>query len=252
MCYNICSEVQYDVIFMDTKEVFGKMRCLLALFGIASFSSCVIACGGTGRSQSQSSSSHAAADRATVGRSTGTGISPEGSFLGDGDSDNPGDTDGDEVADHDADSDGSTPESKLFHDKDDEAIMSYGHAANAGDERTVTTFVKHFYAAALAENGTAACSTMPPVWGKEVVEDFGRRGTGPGYMYGKTCAEVMSRLFEHFHSQLTGGIVVTSVRVKGDQAYALLGSPTMPASDILLVRNGTTWRVMGIFGGPLP
>jgi hypothetical protein len=59
----------------------------------------------------------------------------------------------------------------------------------------------------------------------------------------KTCAAIMSALFEHSHKQLTAMFAVTDVRVKVNQAIALLGSRTMPASYLHLRREGGMWKV---------
>lgn len=170
------------------------------------------------------------------------------SVMGDGDGDNPGDVDGDNYADGDPDNDSRTSESYRYHDKDDDPFLHYGHPAGAADARAVAAVVKRYYAVAGAGNGTAACSLLSSGLSTSVPEDYGR-GAGPSYLRGgRTCPAVMTTLFHHFHNQLAGPVEVTDVRVKGSQAHAMLGSPTMPAGMLVLAREGRAWRLEELLG----
>jgi hypothetical protein len=230
------------------------MRSVLASLAIALSGVGAVACGGAGKDAGAGSQKDARAT-ATGGASAAippSSISGGRSFPGDGDGDNPadGDGDGDEVADSDRDNDSPTRESGNYHDRDDGDVLNYGHAAGARDARAITTFLERYYAAAVAGDGATACSMIYPALARSVAEDYGRYG--PLYLRGgKTCAAVMALLFEHYHGELAGGITVTGVRVKGEEAYALLGSTTKPASYAILVRGGGAWKMMGLLGGTL-
>jgi hypothetical protein len=52
-------------------------------------------------------------------------------------------------------------------------------------------------------------------------------------------------------AELIGPVAVTGVRVSGSEALALLGSATMPASDIFVRREAAGWKINEVFGGPL-
>lgn len=184
-----------------------------------------------------------------------TKLIPPGQHLrGDGDADNPSDVDGNGDADGngDVDNDNPTPESYRLPDSDDAAIFSYGHAPDADDRRAITTIVKHYYAAATAENGFLACSLLLPSVEQLVPSEYGGGG-GPAYLRGdKTCHGVLSMLFAHLHDQLTEGADVVSVRVAGNEAQVVVSSRKLRASYLTLQRQGDSWRVRGLLGQPLP
>jgi hypothetical protein len=174
------------------------------------------------------------------------------SLLGDGDADNPRDIDGDEHPDNDHDDDSRTSEGYGYHDKDDSLVLGFGHPATAASLQAITAFVKRYYAAAATSDGATACSLLPSSVAHAVPEDYGQ---APGPIYtrgGKTCSAVMSMLFKHFHDQLAAPIQVTGVRVKGNQAEALIGSTTMLASDIMLRREGSNWKVLALLSSTIP
>ena len=79
------------------------------------------------------------------------------------------------------------------------------------------------------------------------------RAPGPTYLRGaKTCTAVMTRLFKYFHAQLAGSIQVIGVRIKGNQAVALLHSRTFPNAEMWLDRRQRKWIVEQMLGGTLP
>jgi hypothetical protein len=174
-------------------------------------------------------------------------------YLNDGDHDRIGDADGDNSHDDDNDAylDHQRDDNGLYHDSDDSLILAYGHAASATEERVIAGIVKRYYAAAAARNGEAACAQFPPIFVKAVPVDYGKFGSS--YLHaGKGCAGVLDLLFRHYRKQLIGGVRITGVRVEGDHATALLGSKTMPASYISLVREAGVWKIVNVLGSPLP
>lgn len=217
----------------------------LALPAIVLLSVGVVACGGAGRRAdpvSQISSSNA----------TATGRSLEG----DGDSDYPGDYDNDNNSnDEDSDTDGYNSYKNNhngYYDNDDNRIRTSGHAASAVDQRAIATLIEHYYAMVTTGDVVRACSMIVPALAKAIPENYGR-APGPAYLRGaKTCQAVMWLLVEHIHSQLVARIEVTGVRVEGNLARALLGSRTMPASVIVVEREGGVWKIDALTGAPLP
>jgi hypothetical protein len=231
-------------------------RPLLALLTGALLSIGATACGGarnvTGSAPRASSDAHAATS-APLTTITSSLIPRGQSLRGDGDADNPGDLDGNGDRDSsDSDSDGPTPESYNFPDKDDKATFAYGHSASGPETRALRGIVKRYYAAASSGDGAAACSLLLPSLARSVPEDYSKV-SGPSYLRGgKTCQAVMSMLFRHFRKQLAEAITVVGVRVEGSTAQAVFSSRRMPASNILLMRQGSSWKVASILGQPLP
>jgi hypothetical protein len=176
------------------------------------------------------------------------------SLKGDEDDDDTaaGETPGNSSHDNDADFDNDyKKESKGYRDSDDSSVVAYGHATNPADWRAIAALVKRYYAAAAADDGATGCSLIYSTFAKAVPEDYGQ-GAGPAYSRGTTCPVVMSKTFEHFHSQLAGPVIVTSVRVSGLEGRALLGSHTMVARYIRVKREHGTWKINQLIGESLP
>jgi predicted small secreted protein len=232
------------------------MKALLVFLASVMLSLSTSACGGTGddaRSTSHASSNTATTRGVTTNPSNTTPTGP--SFLGDGDGDNPRDVDGDDAhndGSEDHDDDNPTPESYAYHDKDDDETLGYGRAADRADTHAITNVVERYYAAGTSDDGRVACSLLISNLARSAREDYGE-GAGPSYLRGgKTCSAIMSTLFKHFRGELAGPSKVTGVRVKGNQAEALVGSRTMPASYIMLEREGRVWRIEELLGATLP
>jgi hypothetical protein len=182
-------------------------------------------------------------------------------YLNDGDNDPTGDADGDSTGENPIDNDNDYPEDHLnprnasYHDTDDDSLdggpLSYGRPANVTETQTIVPLVKRYYTLAVADDAVQACSMLDATLAASLPEDYGR-GAGPPYLRGaKTCTAVLRLLFERFHSVFDNSPVVTSVRIHGDQAIAFIGSPTMPASSIMLVREGDAWKLDATIGSPL-
>jgi len=207
-----------------------------------------LACGKTGQPP------HSPSTGATSGS---THHSPAGTFphyLNDGDNDPSGDADNDSSADNDNDyaEDRRASDNTSYHESDDRPIMAYGHDANPLDARRVATVVKHYYAAARNDNGARACSILSLDIVKSLAQEYGQE-PGPAYLRGqKTCSGIMAHMFDHFRDRLRSTIVVTSVRIAANQAFALLGSTKTSASYISLQREEGCWRVAMLIGSMLP
>jgi len=234
------------------------MKSLLALSTVALIVVGIGACGETDKEMT--STARTQSGSRTVIRTT-RGVSgavpSEQSLLGDGDADNPDDIDGDGTAEYndgseDHDKDSMTAESYDYADKDDEEVLNYGHPTDTADRQAITAIVKHYYAAAANGDGAMACPLIAPSLAKSIPEAYGG-GSGPSYLRGgRTCQAVMSALFKHVHDKLTGHLQVTAVRISGKQAEALLGSTTMPASEIALQDEHGGWKIEALLSHSLP
>jgi hypothetical protein len=230
-----------------------KMRSLFALLAVGLLSVGVAACGDA--SKSTVSTSRVTSSDTTVAGATPTGATAttRASFRGDEDDDDSPRTatPGDSSKDNDSDFDNDYEQEKGYRDRDDGSVVAYGHKANSTDKRAITALAKRYYRAAAAEDGATACTLIYSTFAESIPEDYGQ-GPGPPYARGKTCAVVMSKVFEHFHNQLSGSFFVTGVRVNGHQGRVLLGSSTQPASFIRVKREHDVWKIYQLIGEPLP
>jgi hypothetical protein len=220
---------------------------LLALLVAALLGVYATACGGASKREGSASD---VASKATAAH--GAGTTPTGAFLNDGDNDDVGDADGDNNADTDNDVqlDYKPNENGNYHDADDKGFFTYGHAASAAQERAVAAVVERYFAAAATSNGTRACAQLTRRLAKAIPIDYGQRG--PSYLRpGKTCAAVIALLFENSHTQLAAPPAVTSVRVEGNLALALVGSRAMPAGYMIVQREGGAWKIAQVLSGRL-
>lgn len=139
-----------------------------------------------------------------------------------------------------------------YHDGDDGAVRYYGQAASAPDALAITALVKRYYAAAAAGDGEQACALTYYIEVERLPEQYGQP-PGPLWLRGaNTCQAVLSRVFKHFHNQLTVPVVVTGVRVDGDHADALVGFRTLPAGVVKARREGRAWKIDGLLAVALP
>lgn len=127
--------------------------------------------------------------------------------------------------------------------------LDYGQAASPADRQAITALVKRYYAAAKAGDGANACALLYSTFAEAVPEDYGEQ-PGPRYLRGgKTCAAVVTLLFEHLKSQLAVEVPlleVTRVRLKQHQGYAILSFGSLPEREIPVAREGHTWKIRGL------
>jgi hypothetical protein len=218
------------------------------LFAIASMLLCVgvTACAGAGRHTGSGSSEISG------------GVSTRG-YLNDGDVEQFYDEDADDSDRNRDDKDGDssreyshTYDNGGYHDGDDRGVLTFGHAASSADTRAIAAVVERFYAAAAAGEGATACASMVSSVARAVPNDY-RQAPGPSYLYGgRTCRAVMSRAFKYLRREMTFAVEVSGARVNGDEGIALLGSRTMPASEIRVRREHGVWKIDALFGAALP
>jgi hypothetical protein len=236
------------------------MKSLPALLAAVLLCVGTTACGGAGKGAR--STSKAASTVASGGAPAAT-VQVAGSsarYLNDGDAEKKSDHDLDNQPGNHEDGDRDSVEeyedtydNGAYHDSDDGSVLTYGRAASPAETRAIAAIVMRYYAAAAVEDGAKACATMTKIDAATMVEDYGQGSAGPAYLStGKSCQAVMSLIFKHAHSKLTGAVHVTGARVNGGEAYALLGSTTMPAGFIIVRREAGRWKIGTIIGGPLP
>jgi hypothetical protein len=139
-----------------------------------------------------------------------------------------------------------------YYDADDGEISDYGHTASAADLLAVTALVERYYAAAAAGNGAHACALTYYFESETLPEQYGEP-PGPRWLAGaSTCEAVLSRVFAHYHTQLTAPVTVRAVRVDGDRAEALVGFRTLPAGYVKLRREAGMWKIDSLLAIPLP
>lgn len=133
---------------------------------------------------------------------------------------------------------------------DDEGVLDYGHAADARDRRQSIKLVTRYFAAAAAGDGRTACSLLAPFIAESTVEDYGHL---PGSR-GRTCATVLSKLFERRHAELARkqrSMSVIGVRVQGHKALAILDFPSIPEVRLIGERLEGRWRMQDLLDGNL-
>jgi hypothetical protein len=169
------------------------------------------------------------------------------------DDDSPAGYTGSSKYDDDADFDNDyKKESNGFYDSDDIGVLDYGHAADVAELKAVSGVLDRYHAAAAVDDGARACSMMDSSLAKSLPEDYGQ-SPGPAYLRGAgTCKAVLTLVFKHHHNLVDGSIELTAVRVAGHRAFALLGSKTKPASDVLLEREHDSWKVASLLSSRLP
>jgi hypothetical protein len=212
----------------------SKMRWLFALIVTVLSGVCAAGCGGASEAASSTPKTPAdAAVRQGAPRTVASSPAPaEPKRDGDNDNDNP---------------------DNGYYDKDDAEILSYGQAASPGDRQRVTALVKRYFAVAAAGDGVAGCALTYSLIDESIVEDYGQKAYLPA-LRGRTCAEVMSKLFQQDHGQLAAGarLRVTGVRVSGDRGYALLGAGARPERSLLVHRESGAWKIEATVDGGLP
>lgn len=137
-------------------------------------------------------------------------------------------------------------------DRDDSPFLDAARPAGPAVARAITTVVNRYYAVAAGDDGAAACSLLLPSLAAATPLDYGG-SAGPAYLRGgKTCPEILTRLFKYAHAQLAGSIAVTGMRATRNQAYVLLHSATLPYPYITVEKYHGTWKVTDLIGATQP
>jgi hypothetical protein len=208
-----------------------KAMALLAMFALTGG---MLACGGT--KDDPASGARASSNAATTsggggGNPSGVSASTEapGSYL---------ESDGD--SDHDEHEKGLTSDDKT-------GILVRGHRASRADTRAIATAVKSYYVAATRGDVTRGCSLLASSLATAIAEGEGQPAT---------CAAALSGLFKQLHERLAAEdfttMVVTGAYVDGTAGLATLGFRTMPESEIVVQRQGHTWKIDGLSDSTIP
>lgn len=151
-------------------------------------------------------------------------------------------------ADGDSDSDDQPPYARGPETDDTVLVESYGGEADQADRQAVTKAVESYYAAAAAGNGASACTLILSSLASSLAKEAGGSAASEG---GGSCSENLSRMLKRQRAQFTpedvATMVVVDVRVKGEVGLAVLGFKKAPLSDIVMEREGSAWKVAGLF-----
>jgi hypothetical protein len=135
------------------------------------------------------------------------------------------------------------------------ALGFAGRASRAPDRTAITALIKRYYAAALAQDGAKACGLFYSPLVEAAAEDYGVPG-GPRYALGaKSCPEVATDVFHHFHAALVAEVPrlrVLRVLVRRRQGAALVGFGPLPERELSLILEGRRWRVSALGDRELP
>jgi hypothetical protein len=142
--------------------------------------------------------------------------------------------------DGDAEGDDGPPHGKGVGD-DLPFLNSYGAKADLAQAQAIAALVTSYYTAASTDNAAKACSLLASGLARGLAEaESSQHG-------GESCATALSPIFEKQHPQLIKDdvptMVVTTIRVKGDTALAVLGFQAEPEADVLLQREGSRWKM---------
>jgi hypothetical protein len=134
-------------------------------------------------------------------------------------------------------------------DNDDVGLVQYGNAASPTDKLAVTAFVERYFQAAAAADGATLCSLMVSGLAAALAKELSKLSR-PSYMRGKTCAQIMSKLYRYRHPQFAteaARFELAGVRVNGNKAYALLAFMGITERRFIpLEREGGTWKMKPI------
>jgi hypothetical protein len=193
------------------------MRTIFALLAIFVLGSGMTACAGT--SSDSSSSPHA--------------VPPGGYWKYDGDKD---------PDEHE--------KGPSHEDLGEMTTAAYG--ANTADKRAITAVLKSYFTAAVSGESTKGCSLLAANLATAVTEEQSQLTSGTT----GTCATSLSRLLSQQHKRLVREepttMVVTGVHVRGNAGFATLGFRAAPESEMVLLREGNTWKIDALFDSTLP
>jgi len=201
------------------------------------------ACGGSG---SGSTGSSARSPASTASTSTTTATHTVSSA-----SEPPDQIDNYALKDGDADNDVGAP----YDDTNNGVALDFGEAAAPAEARDIGAIVKRYYEIALTGNGARGCAMLYSTLSEAAAEDYAVPG-GPEYVRGdKTCAEVLTGIFKHYHARLAAMVPklrVVRVRVQRDRGYAIISSPPYPDREFSVDREGRVWRIGAFLDNELP
>lgn len=211
-------------------------RALLALLAAALLcvgtSACGAGAGGPADSRSAPSAATGAGETGT--QSVSSRAAGAGGYLKD-----------------DGDNDGDDPHATNPGQDDEVLFETYGHRASAPTERAITTLVEHYYKAALSENGVRTCALLAAGLTAGLISSQSQTTHSA-----RTCAAAVAPLLAQQHRHLLAedptSMVFIGVYVKGDLGLAVLGFRAAPESDLVVEREGDTWKLAALLDSEVP
>jgi hypothetical protein len=158
-----------------------------------------------------------------------------------------GDSDNDDerrAKDRDNDADNKTGS---YFDVDDSISLGFGKSASAADRRAVSEAIARYYALAAAHDGVKACGLLAAPIAQSLPQTVGGFG-GPTYYKGKTCGEVLTKIFEanvHQLATYATSMRVVKVGVENNEAVAVFAVKDHPGRAIRLRHEHGAWKVDG-------
>jgi hypothetical protein len=208
-------------------------RALLALLAAGILAASLAACGGSAKTTT-STGNDARAETTASTRSTSNT---------DADKDSSGYLKNDGDKDYD-----DNPADKGIENDGQRLLKAYGATPSAAEMQAIATTVKRYFAAAAQENSAQACSLLAAGLAAGLSASAGGSG--------KACTDAMTTMLTQQHAQLLADEVTTmavpTARVKGELALAVLGFHKEPENQILLQREGKTWRIDALSPSQLP
>lgn len=145
--------------------------------------------------------------------------------------------------------------SRKVEQHDDEEIEIYGKAASPAEWQSAAAFARSYFTAAAAEDGAAACALLVPSLAQGIAGNY-EHPSDPSYLHGKTCPEVMTKLFKHRHKLMAkeaAGLEVTDVRVTSRTAFILLAFRGIRERRYMGVeRFGRDWKLEALMDSQYP
>jgi hypothetical protein len=130
-------------------------------------------------------------------------------------------------------------------------VLHFGHRARPAQWNAVAGLVRHYYAAAAAEDGSTACTLIDRPVATSVPQDYAQAAGYEPSTPGLTCARVMSGLFARSHAKLTAessSMRIPQIRLKTKGGYALLSfATTSEPREMTIVRERGEWKVSSLF-----
>lgn len=132
----------------------------------------------------------------------------------------------------------------------DHSIQEYGGAAAGSEKAAVSAAVHRFLTAMAAQDYAGMCAELAGT-NREQLEAFSE-GAGPG---AAGCAAALKTLLNPAvatEARRAAAAPVTSVRIKGDSAFALFTPQGGSPSYLVMKREGNSWKSISVTpGAPL-
>jgi hypothetical protein len=130
-------------------------------------------------------------------------------------------------------------------------LATYAGKPSPADRRDIVALVKGYYGASATGEGARACSLLASGLAGGLTTQSVQPGTG-----GDGCAKAMSALLEREHGRLSTDEVSTmsiiGVHLKGTLGLVVLGFGKMPESQIIVEREGPTWKIGTLVDSYMP